>query len=84
MGSGEIVIDDSEWEELIEEVGGDAVAARELAVRRRSSTRSANNFVSLYIISFFIMLLQILQEASQKCSTQTLYIDYNVHFGLDS
>ncbi|KAG6453842.1 hypothetical protein O3G_MSEX008316 [Manduca sexta] len=45
VGSGEIVIDDSEWEELIEEVGGDAFAARELAVRRRSSSRSATNFV---------------------------------------
>ncbi|XP_037297100.1 gamma-aminobutyric acid receptor alpha-like [Manduca sexta] len=44
VGSGEIVIDDSEWEELIEEVGGDAFAARELAVRRRSSSRSATNF----------------------------------------
>ncbi|CAG9791870.1 unnamed protein product [Diatraea saccharalis] len=31
VGSGEIVIDDSEWEELIEEVGGDAFAARQLA-----------------------------------------------------
>ncbi|CAG4940397.1 unnamed protein product [Colias eurytheme] len=44
VGSGEIVIDDSEWEELIEEVGGDAYAARQLAARRRSSGRSANNF----------------------------------------
>ncbi|CAH2091829.1 unnamed protein product [Euphydryas editha] len=44
VGSGEIVIDDSEWEDLIEEVGGDAFAARQLAVRRRSSARSANNF----------------------------------------
>ncbi|CAG9563559.1 unnamed protein product [Danaus chrysippus] len=44
VGSGEIVIDDSEWEDLIEEVGGDAFAARQLAVRRRSSTRSSNNF----------------------------------------
>ncbi|CAK1578210.1 unnamed protein product [Parnassius mnemosyne] len=43
VGSGEIVIDDSEWEELIEEVGGDAFAARQLAVRRRSSSRSATN-----------------------------------------
>ncbi|KAI8441728.1 hypothetical protein MSG28_015257 [Choristoneura fumiferana] len=31
VGSGEIVIDDAEWEELIEEVGGDAFAARQLA-----------------------------------------------------
>lgn len=46
VGSGEIVIDDAEWEELIEEVGGDAFAARQLAVRRRSSTRSTTNFVS--------------------------------------
>nr|XP_032512225.1 gamma-aminobutyric acid receptor alpha-like isoform X2 [Danaus plexippus plexippus] len=44
VGSGEIVIDDSEWEDLIEEVGGDAFAARQLAVRRRSSARSSNNF----------------------------------------
>ncbi|XP_047523010.1 gamma-aminobutyric acid receptor alpha-like [Pieris napi] len=44
VGSGEIVIDDSEWEELIEEVGGDAYAARQLAARRRSSARSANNY----------------------------------------
>ncbi|CAB3256647.1 unnamed protein product [Arctia plantaginis] len=44
VGSGEIVIDDSEWEELIEEVGGDAFAARQLAVRRRSSARSVTNF----------------------------------------
>ncbi|XP_069355161.1 gamma-aminobutyric acid receptor subunit alpha-6 isoform X2 [Maniola hyperantus] len=44
VGSGEIVIDDSEWEDLIEEVGGDAFAARQLAVRRRSSTRSSANF----------------------------------------
>ncbi|RVE46166.1 hypothetical protein evm_009170 [Chilo suppressalis] len=45
VGSGEIVIDDSEWEELIEEVGGDAFAARQLAVRRRSSSvRSATNY----------------------------------------
>ncbi|XP_053599653.1 gamma-aminobutyric acid receptor subunit alpha-2 [Plodia interpunctella] len=44
VGSGEIVIDDSEWEELIEEVGGDAFAARQLAVRRRSSARSATNY----------------------------------------
>ncbi|CAF4955157.1 unnamed protein product [Pieris macdunnoughi] len=44
VGSGEIVIDDSEWEELIEEVGGDAYAARQLAARRRSSVRSANNY----------------------------------------
>ncbi|XP_059060236.1 gamma-aminobutyric acid receptor alpha-like [Achroia grisella] len=44
VGSGEIVIDDSEWEELIEEVGGDAFAARQLAVRRRSSVRSAANY----------------------------------------
>ncbi|XP_050362873.1 gamma-aminobutyric acid receptor alpha-like [Nymphalis io] len=44
VGSGEIVIDDSEWEDLIEEVGGDAFAARQLAVRRRSSVRSGNNF----------------------------------------
>lgn len=43
VGSGEIVTDDSEWEELIEEVGGDAFAARQLAVRRRSSTRSGNS-----------------------------------------
>ncbi|KPI91198.1 Gamma-aminobutyric acid receptor subunit alpha-6 [Papilio xuthus] len=43
VGSGEIVIDDSEWEELIEEVGGDAFAARQLAARRRSSSRSATN-----------------------------------------
>lgn len=47
VGSGEIVIDDSEWEDLIEEVGGDAFAARQLAVRRRSSARSSNNFVSI-------------------------------------
>lgn len=46
VGSGEIVIDDAEWEELIEEVGGDAFAARQLAVRRRSSARSTTNFVS--------------------------------------
>lgn len=45
VGSGEIVIDDSEWEELIEEVGGDAFAARQLAVRRRSSARSVTNYV---------------------------------------
>ncbi|CAH0717296.1 unnamed protein product, partial [Brenthis ino] len=44
VGSGEIVIDDSEWEDLIEEVGGDAFAARQLAVRRRSSARSEHNF----------------------------------------
>ncbi|PZC75662.1 hypothetical protein B5X24_HaOG205769 [Helicoverpa armigera] len=44
VGSGEIVIDDAEWEELIEEVGGDAFAARQLAVRRRSSARSTTNF----------------------------------------
>ncbi|KAJ8724922.1 hypothetical protein PYW07_015880 [Mythimna separata] len=44
VGSGEIVIDDAEWEELIEEVGGDAFAARQLAVRRRSSVRSTTNF----------------------------------------
>ncbi|XP_060800706.1 gamma-aminobutyric acid receptor alpha-like [Amyelois transitella] len=44
VGSGEIVIDDSEWEELIEEVGGDAFAARQLAVRRRSSARSTTNY----------------------------------------
>ncbi|XP_046979079.1 gamma-aminobutyric acid receptor alpha-like [Vanessa cardui] len=44
VGSGEIVIDDSEWEDLIEEVGGDAFAARQLAVRRRSSVRSGTNF----------------------------------------
>ncbi|XP_063823540.1 gamma-aminobutyric acid receptor alpha-like [Ostrinia nubilalis] len=44
VGSGEIVIDDSEWEELIEEVGGDAFAARQLAVRRRSSARSVTNY----------------------------------------
>ncbi|XP_022114502.2 gamma-aminobutyric acid receptor alpha-like [Pieris rapae] len=43
VGSGEIVIDDSEWEELIEEVGGDAYAARQLAARR-SSARSENNY----------------------------------------
>ncbi|XP_013138529.1 PREDICTED: gamma-aminobutyric acid receptor subunit alpha-6 [Papilio polytes] len=43
VGSGEIVIDDAEWEELIEEVGGDAFAARQLAARRRSSSRSATN-----------------------------------------
>ncbi|XP_041973405.1 gamma-aminobutyric acid receptor subunit alpha-2 [Aricia agestis] len=43
VGSGEIAIDDSEWEELIEEVGGDAFAARQLAVRRRSSIRSTDN-----------------------------------------
>lgn len=47
VGSGEIVIDDAEWEELIEEVGGDAFAARQLAVRRRSSARSTTNFVSI-------------------------------------
>ncbi|CAH2063472.1 unnamed protein product, partial [Iphiclides podalirius] len=46
VGSGEIVIDDSEWEELIEEVGGDAFAARQLAARRRSSSRSVTNFTS--------------------------------------
>ncbi|XP_061706149.1 gamma-aminobutyric acid receptor alpha-like isoform X4 [Cydia pomonella] len=46
VGSGEIVIDDAEWEELIEEVGGDAFAARQLAARRRSSARSAANYVS--------------------------------------
>ncbi|KAI8440072.1 hypothetical protein MSG28_001495 [Choristoneura fumiferana] len=44
VGSGEIVIDDAEWEELIEEVGGDAFAARQLAVRRRSSARSMQNY----------------------------------------
>ncbi|XP_047989016.1 gamma-aminobutyric acid receptor alpha-like [Leguminivora glycinivorella] len=44
VGSGEIVIDDAEWEELIEEVGGDAFAARQLAARRRSSARSAANY----------------------------------------
>ncbi|KOB71948.1 Ionotropic GABA-aminobutyric acid receptor GRD [Operophtera brumata] len=32
--------------ELIEEVGGDAYAAHELAARRRSSARATNNFVS--------------------------------------
>ncbi|VVD03447.1 unnamed protein product, partial [Leptidea sinapis] len=47
VGSGEIVIDDSEWEELIEEVGGDAYAARQLAARRRiaSNTSASNNDV---------------------------------------
>ncbi|KAL0839443.1 hypothetical protein ABMA28_016158 [Loxostege sticticalis] len=44
VGSGEIVIDDAEWEELIEEVGGDAFAAHQLAVRRRSSARSVTNY----------------------------------------
>ncbi|CAK1551684.1 unnamed protein product [Leptosia nina] len=48
VGSGEIVVDDSEWEELIEEVGGDAFAARQLAVRRRSSSKSANNYSLSY------------------------------------
>lgn len=52
VGSGEIVIDDAEWEELIEEVGGDAFAARQLAVRRRSSARSTTNFV--YISNLLI------------------------------
>ncbi|GBP17029.1 Gamma-aminobutyric acid receptor alpha-like [Eumeta japonica] len=51
VGSGEIVIDDSEWEELIEEVGGDAYAARQLAVRRHSSLRSANYGLSLPVPS---------------------------------
>ncbi|XP_068628059.1 gamma-aminobutyric acid receptor subunit alpha-6 [Battus philenor] len=46
VGSGEIVIDDSEWEELIEEVGGDALAAKHLAARRRSSSQSVANFNS--------------------------------------
>lgn len=46
------MIDDSEWEELIEEVGGDAYAARELAVRRRSSTRSIQVHVIHITIRF--------------------------------
>ncbi|KAG7305242.1 hypothetical protein JYU34_009281 [Plutella xylostella] len=47
VGSGEIFIDDAEWAELVEEAGGDAAAARQLAVRRRSSQRSANYSFSL-------------------------------------
>ena len=48
------MIDDSEWEDLIEEVGGDAFAARQLAVRRRSSARSGNNFVNLIVLVDFL------------------------------
>lgn len=57
VGSGEIVVDDSEWEELIDEVGGDAYAARQLAARRRSSARSTNNCVCIGATRVIIKLI---------------------------
>lgn len=55
VGSGEIFIDDAEWAELVEEAGGDAAAARQLAVRRRSSQRSANYVRHKCSVHFFLL-----------------------------
>lgn len=54
VGSGEIPIDDDEWEELIEETGGDPFAAKQLAARRRSS----NLCRPAYTVSIYSMTIE--------------------------